>query len=144
LRREKRGSRWRYVIEDSALQSGSVMSLRPGKGQPTAAHISRARSGEYAVAALLRAGQTARLGKSALAGQSRLYTVVGCGFAARRGSFPMPADTLTEDHDFTLRVQNEESTEHPSTVAELQARAFRIRSADGWVDVADYFDLQDE
>ena len=144
LRREKQGGRWRYVIEDSALQSGSVMSLRPGGGQLAAAHISSARSGEYAVAALLRAGQTARIGRSALLGQSRLYTVVGCGFAARRSSFPMPADTLTEDHDFTLRVQNEETTEHQMTVADLQARGFRVRVGGELIDIADHFDMQDE
>ncbi len=144
LKREKVDGRWRYVIEDSALQSGAVMSLPPADGGAVASHISRARSGEYAVAALLRAGQTARLGKSALFGRSRLYTVVGCGFAARRSSFPMPADTLTEDHDFTLRVQNEETTVHPASVAELHSRGFRVRSATGLVDVADYFDAQDE
>lgn len=144
LRLERRGGKRRYIIEDSALQSGAVMSLRPAQGQPVAAHVSRARAGEYAVAALLRAGQTARLGTGRLLGQSRLYTVVGCGFAARRESFPMPADTLTEDHDFTLQVQNGETTDHRHTVADLQARGFKVRSATGLVDVEDYFDEQDE
>lgn len=144
LRREKVDGRRRYVLEDSALQSGAVMSLRPGERQPAAAHISRARSGEYAVAALLRAGQTARVGKGSLFGRSRLYTVVGCGFAARRSSFPMPADTLTEDHDFTLQVQNEETTEHDLSVADLQARGFKVYSGGALVDAADYFDPQDE
>ncbi|MFA5552064.1 MAG: transglycosylase SLT domain-containing protein [Trueperaceae bacterium] len=143
LRVEKRDGRRRYVIEDSALQSGSVMSLRPPQGH-AAFHISRAREGEYAVAALLRSGQTARIGKSQLLGQSRLYTVVGCGFAARRDSFPMPADTLTEDHDFTLQVQNEETTEERLSVAELQARGFKVRTKTGLIDAAERFDKHDE
>ena len=143
LRVEKKRGRRRYVIEDSALQSGSVMSLRPPHGH-AAFHISRARAGEYAVAALLRSGQTARIGKSQLLGQSRLYTVVGCGFAARKGSFPMPADTLTEDHDFTLQVQNEETTEERLSVAQLQARGFRVRSKAGLIDAAERFDKHDE
>ncbi len=143
LRRERHAGGRRYVIEDSALQSGSVMSLRPPAGVG-ATHISLARSGEYAVATLLRQGQTARLGAGRTFGQSRLYTVVGCGFVARRSSFPMPADTLTEDHDFTLQVQNERSSEQRVAVAELQARGFEVRTPAGFVAVANYFDVQDE
>lgn len=142
LRREKHQGRWRYVIEDSALQSGAVMSL-PAEG-PVASHISRARSGEYAVAALLRSGQTARVGRSAMLGNSRLYTVVGCGFVARRSSFPMPADTLTEDHDFTLQVQNGETTEERLTVADLRSRGFKLRTAEGLVDFSESLDAQDQ
>lgn len=143
LRRERHAGGRRYVIEDWALQSGSVMSLRPEAGV-SATHISLARSGEYAVATLLRGGQTARLGAGRTFGQSRLYTVVGCGFVARRGSFPMPADTLTEDHDFTLQVQNERTTEERVAVAELQTRGFEVRTPAGYVAAADYFDAQDE
>ncbi len=144
LRRERVGKGWRYVIEDIAIQSGAVTSRPPDQVSLAATLISRGRAGEYAIAALLRAGQTARIGKGPMFGQSRLYTVVGCGFVARKGSFPMPSDTLTEDHDFTLQVQNEETTEQRLSGAELQQRGFRVRTAQGYVDASAYFDSQDE
>ena len=144
LRVQRRRGARRYVIEDVALQSGAVTSLPPGPGAPMAGLISRARSGEYAVAALLRTGQTARLGRGRVFGASRLYTVVGCGFAARRDCFPMPSDTLTEDHDFTLAVQNEPVSERRVTVAELAERGFRVKLGGAEIDAAEFFDPQDE
>ncbi len=126
LRRVGHGRRLRYVLEDYAIQSGAVMSADPGRGKPMAGFISRARSAEYAIAAVLRTGQTARLGEGAVFGRSRLYTVVGCGFVARRECFPMPADTLTEDHDFTLSVQNRPVSDEHVSAPELDAKGFRV------------------
>ncbi len=126
LRVERGAEGRRVVIEDVALQSGAVHSRPPRPGRPAAAFISRARTAEYAFAALLRRGQTRRVGRGSVFGASRLYTVVGCGFAARRDAFPVPADTLTEDHDFTLRVQNRPMVERSSDVATLEARGFRV------------------
>lgn len=144
LRRQKVGKHWRYVIEDHAIQSGAVTSRQPDTVNLASTVISRGRAGEYAVAALLRTGQTARIGAGRMFGQSRLYTVVGCGFVARKASFPMPSDTLTEDHDFTLQVQNEETTEQRISGAELQQRGFQVHSDGVFVDAADFFDSQDE
>ncbi len=126
LRRVGYGKKLRYVLEDYAIQSGAVMSAHPGQGKPVAGFISRARSAEYAIAAVLRTGQAARFGEGVVFGRSRLYTVVGCGFVARRECFPMPSDTLTEDHDFTLAVQNGPASEERLTAAELDARGFRV------------------
>src|SRR5690606_16435902 len=80
----------RYVIEDRAMQSGSVRSRRPERAGPAAWWIWLARTGEYAVSAVLRAGQTRRPGRDGAFTRSRLFTVVGCGFVARRDAFPMP------------------------------------------------------
>ncbi len=126
IRRVRRDGRIVYVVDDVGLQSGAVDSLRPGAGKPLAGLISRARSGEYAIAALLRSGQTRRIGTGRVFGSSRLYTAVGCGFAARRDAFPMPADTWTEDHDFTLLVQNERDVERTTDAGTLHERGFRI------------------
>jgi len=126
LRRKGRGVATRWVVEDYAIQSGSVMSASPGPGMPTAGLIHHARAAEYAVATVLRRGQTTRIGSGAMFGRSRLYTVVGCGFTARRECFPMPSDTLTEDHDFTLAVQNEAEVEEQVGAAELTERGFRV------------------
>src|SRR5690606_17701834 len=106
LERVRERDRTRFVLRDVALQSGAVQSARPRHGGAVANGISLARSAEYAFSAVLRRGQTARVGRGATFGATRLYTVVGCGFVARRSAFPMPQDTLTEDHDFTLAVQN--------------------------------------
>jgi len=125
LRRVGRGKNARFVIDDYALQSGAVMSAAPGPGRPMAGFIHRARAAEYAIAAVLRKGQTARIGEGNVFGRSRLYTVVGCGFTARRECFPMPADTQTEDHDFTLTVQNAPSVDEAVTVEALTERGFR-------------------
>ncbi len=126
LRVEHVAGRRRYVVEDVALQSGAVTSRDPGPASLAAGFISRARTAEYAFAALLRRGQTRRLGRGGVFGSSRLYTVVGCGFAARRDLFPVPADTLTEDHDFTLAAQNVAPTDASVDVATLAARGFEL------------------
>lgn len=126
LRRRGRGAATLYVLEDYAIQSGSVMSAPPVDGRPMASLIHNARAAEYAISTVLRLGQTTRLGDGAVFGRSRLYTVVGCGFTARRQCFPMPSDTLTEDHDFTLAVQNEPLAAEPVTGAELAERGFRV------------------
>mgnify|MGYP006282202623 CR=1 FL=1 len=126
IRRVRRDGRIVHLVDDVGLQSGAVDSLRPGPGKPLAGAISRARSGEYAIAALLRSGQTRRIGTGRVFGSSRLYTAVGCGFAARRDAFPMPADTWTEDHDFTLLVQNEQDVERTTDADTLHERGFRV------------------
>ncbi len=138
LRVERKGLKRRYVLEDHAIQSGAVTSLPPGVEKPVAELISRARAGEYAVAALLRAGQTARLGRGRMFGASRLYTVVGCGFSARSTSFPMPSDTSTEDHDFTLQVQNTPPEVERLDAAELSLRGFRVKVNGEEVDIAEH------
>lgn len=106
--------------------------------------ISRARSAEYVVATVLRTGQTARLGAGEVFGSSRLYTVVGCGFATKRDRFPMPADTLTEDHDFTLTVQNGAENEETVDVATLVRRGFTVVVEGEEISPDDYFDAQDD
>jgi cellulose synthase/poly-beta-1,6-N-acetylglucosamine synthase-like glycosyltransferase len=126
LRREHQGTTERWVLEDVAIQSGAVTSLRPSGPASAAQLVSAARSAEYAFATLIRRGQTARLGTGPTFGASRLYTVVGCGFVARRAAFPIPADTLTEDHDFTLHVQNDAPQARTVDVSALHARGFRV------------------
>ncbi len=126
LRPERHGGRMRWVLEDLAVQSGAVTSLWPVDGGAAARLVSAARSAEYAFATLMRRGQTARLGSGPTFGASRLYTVVGCGFVARRAAFPMPSDTMTEDHDFTLQVQEGGSSERAIEVDSLHARGFRV------------------
>src|SRR5690606_15487198 len=116
----------RYVIEDRAMQSGSVRSRRPERAGAAAWWIWLARTGEYAVSAVLRAGQTRRLGRDGAFSRSRLFTVVGCGFVARRDAFPMPADTRTEDHDFTLQVQNLDVRTGQASATSLDERGFRV------------------
>lgn len=144
LRRVHREGRIVHVLDDVGLQSGAVDSLRPGRGKPLAGLISRARSGEYAIAALLRSGQTRRIGTGRVFGSSRLYTAVGCGFAARRDAFPMPADTWTEDHDFTLFVQNERDVERTTDVDTMHERGFRIVVDDHELSPRELFDRGDE
>lgn len=125
LRRVGRGRRAGYVLEDVAIQSGTVSSLRPTEPGVAARWLSAARSAEYAFATLVRRGQVARLGRGPTFGASRLYTVIGCGFVARRDAFPIPADTLTEDHDLTLVVQARPRDARVVDVAELHRRGFR-------------------
>lgn len=108
-----------YVLEDSTLQSGAVRSL-PGTSLQSKL-ISAGREAEYAFSAIVRRGQCATVGEGRLLGRSRLFTVVGCGFVARRDALPMPDDTLTEDHDLTLCAQNGEEREEKSTAADLDA-----------------------
>lgn len=143
LRREHRDGRLTWVLDDVGLQSGAVDSLRPGRRRPLAAAISRARSGEYALAALLRSGQTRRLGSGRTFGSTRLFTAVGCGFAARRDAFPMPSDTWTEDHDFTLRVQNDRDVERTTDPGTLHARGFRVVTGGREVSPRDLLDAGD-
>ena len=116
----------RWVVEDVAIQSGAATSRLPDRPTPAATFISRARDVEYAFSALLRAGQTRRLGASAVFGRSRLYTVVGCGFALRSDAFPVPTDTLTEDHDLTLAVQDGDAVERTVDAETLAARGFEV------------------
>jgi cellulose synthase/poly-beta-1,6-N-acetylglucosamine synthase-like glycosyltransferase len=126
LRRVGRGGAGGYVLEDVAIQSGAVTSLRPTAPGAAAHWVSAARSAEYAFATLVRRGQVARLGRGAIFGSSRLYTVIGCGFVARRDAFPIPADTLTEDHDLTLAVQAGPRSARVVDVTELHQRGFRV------------------
>ena len=126
LRRMGRGETGGYVLEDVAIQSGAVSSLRPTTPGAAARWVSAARSAEYAFATLVRRGQVARLGRGPTFGSSRLYTVIGCGFVARRDAFPIPADTLTEDHDLTLSVQAGPRTARSADVAELHQHGFRV------------------
>ncbi|HET8986222.1 MAG TPA: transglycosylase SLT domain-containing protein, partial [Trueperaceae bacterium] len=115
-----------FVVEDHALQSGAVRSQRP-RGAGVAAHLVwLARTGEYAVSGVLRSGQTRRLGRRGPLARSRLFTVVGCGFVARSDTFPMPDDTRTEDHDFTLEVQNRDEVISRSSARALDQRGFRL------------------
>jgi len=126
LRRVGRGDAGGYVLEDVAIQSGAVTSLRPTAPGAAAHWVSAARSAEYAFATLVRRGQVARPGRGPTFGSSRLYTVIGCGFVARRDAFPIPADTLTEDHDLTLAVQAGPRTARAADVTELHQRGFRV------------------
>jgi cellulose synthase/poly-beta-1,6-N-acetylglucosamine synthase-like glycosyltransferase len=125
LRRERghRGDRW--VLEDVALVSGAVTAARPEAGR-SARFIAAARDAEYAFSVVIRRGQTARVGRGATFGASRLFTVVGCGFIARRDAFPVPGDTLTEDHDFTVQELAKPASERSVAVADLHLRGFRV------------------
>jgi cellulose synthase/poly-beta-1,6-N-acetylglucosamine synthase-like glycosyltransferase len=115
-----------FVLEDHALQSGAVRSLRPRGAGLAAQLVWLARTGEYAVSCVLRSGQTRRLGRRGPLARSRLFTVVGCGFVARSDTFPMPDDTRTEDHDFTLEVQNRDEVVSRSSARALDHRGFRL------------------
>jgi len=126
LRVERRGERPHYVLEDVALQSGAVTSLPPASTEAVAHWVSAARTAEYAFATLVRRGQTARLGRGPTFGASRLYTVVGCGFVARRDLFPIPSETMTEDHDFTLQAQDGPRAARMVDPASLHLRGFRV------------------
>lgn len=125
-RLERRGGRQRWVVEDVALQSGAATSRTTERATTAATFISRARDVEYAFSAVLRRGQTRRLGASRTFGRSRLYTVVGCGFAVRHDAFPVATDTLTEDHDLTLTVQGGAEAERSVDPDALAARGFRV------------------
>ena len=125
-RLETREGRPRWVVEDVALQSGAATSRRPERATAVATLISCARDAEYAFSAVLRSGQTRRLGASRTFGRTRLYTVVGCGFSLRRDAFPIPMDTLTEDHDLTLAIQSDDGDERSIDVESLAARGFRV------------------
>ncbi len=126
LRRTREGARWRWVLEDVALQSGAVTSRRSAMPTMESDLIRGARAAEYAFAVVVRRGQTARVGGGAVFGASRLFTVVGCGFTARTDAFPMPCDTLTEDHDFTMQVQQGATSAREVELDGLHLRGFRV------------------
>jgi len=125
-RLEAREGRRHWVVEDVALQSGAATSRRPERATSAATLISCARDAEYAFSAVLRSGQTRRLGSSRTFGRTRLYTVVGCGFSLRRDAFPIPTDTLTEDHDLTLAIQADDDDERSIDAESLAARGFEV------------------
>lgn len=139
LRETGRGEQRRFVLEDYGLVSGSVCSARPpaGAGQWQQL-ISRGRGAEYATSMLLRRGQARQLGEGRLFGSSRVFTVVGCGFAARRGRLPLPLDSRTEDHEFTLLVQNTEAEERFTDPAGHGDRGFRVGTPTGSVPLHEY------
>jgi cellulose synthase/poly-beta-1,6-N-acetylglucosamine synthase-like glycosyltransferase len=134
----------RAVLENVEVQSGAVASLRPGPGRAMARFISWARSAEYALAALVRVGQTLRAGRRGVTGRSRLFTAVGCGFTVRRDAFPMPSSTITEDHDFTLAVQNRAPETRVVSPAELDARGVRIVESGRVRAASELFDMHDK
>ncbi len=115
-----------FVLEDYGLQSGSVTSFAPDDASLVQRFISAGRTAEYAFSSVLRSGQAKQFAKGPLFGNSRLYTAVGCGFAVRRDLFPMPMDTETEDHDFSLACQSAEKTEGIVTRDDLMRRGFRF------------------
>ncbi|MBS3967707.1 MAG: glycosyltransferase [Truepera sp.] len=119
------GGKRQVVIEDYGVQSGAVMSYAEAGDSPAKRFVSLAREAEYAFGCMLKTGQAKQLPGSPL-GSSRLYTVVGCGFVARRELFPMPSNTKTEDHDFTLAAQNVPPSSGRVALEALQARGFRV------------------
>ena len=123
--RRVRGAAPRFVLEDTALQSGAVTSAPPQRPGLAGRWVSAARTAEYAFATLVRRGQVVRLGRGPTFGASRLYTVIGCGFVARRDQFPVPSDTLTEDHDLTISVQSGVASARMVSAANLHDRGFR-------------------
>ena len=132
------------VLESYGLQSGSVTSFAPPGASPQARFISAGRKAEYAFASVLRSGQARQLGKGRLWGSSRLYTVIGCGFAARRDLFPLPTETETEDHDFSLEAQDTGVLLSTMSARELHERGFRF-VVDGLERTPlDLFDAEDE
>lgn len=144
LRRVRMRGETRLVLEDYGLQSGAVTSLAPAGSSLEQRFISKGREAEYAFAGVLRRGQARQLGAGRVFGDSRLYTVVGCGFAARRDLFPMPIDTETEDHDFTLAVQNRPCSQTRTTMGELERRGFRFVTGGQVRRPLELFDAQDE
>ncbi len=115
---------WGYVLEDAALVSGAVRSQPATSWQGRL--ISAGREAEYAFSAVVRGGQCRGVGQGSLLGRSRLYTVVGCGFVARRDVLPVPDDTLTEDHDLTLAAQNRPASEERTIATYLDRRGYRL------------------
>ncbi len=115
----------RLVLENYALQSGAVMSHAPAGSGPLQRFISWGRMAEYAFSGVLRRGQAGIFGGSRVFGRSRLFTVIGCGLVARRDLFPMPVDTMTEDHDFTLEAQGCPPQVSPSSGEQLDETGFR-------------------
>src|SRR5690625_3479454 len=127
LRQVGRAGSRGWVLEEYPLVSGSVRARRPrGPAGAWQRLISSGRRAEYATSTLLRRGQARQAGDGPVFGTSRVFTVVGCGFAASREHFPMPVHSRTEDHEFTLRVQNSGREASVLTPEELGARGFRL------------------
>lgn len=143
LRIQKHGKSKKFVIEDFGLQSGAVTSFAPPEAKATQRFISAGREAEYAFSGVLREGQAKLLGKRGLWGNSRLYTVIGCGFTARRDMFPMPVDTETEDHDFTLACQAKPIRISRLTRADLRRKGFQIVVKGRALTPEQFFDAHD-
>jgi cellulose synthase/poly-beta-1,6-N-acetylglucosamine synthase-like glycosyltransferase len=143
LRIQNIGKTKTFVIEDFGLQSGAVTSFAPPKASATQRFISAGREAEYAFAGVLREGQAKLIGRRSLWGNSRLYTVIGCGFTARRDMFPMPTDTETEDHDFTLACQARPVKLSQLTRLDLKRRGFRVVTQGRELTPEQFFDAHD-
>ncbi|MGL4608602.1 MAG: glycosyltransferase [Trueperaceae bacterium] len=143
LRVQKTGKSKTFILEDFGLQSGAVTSFAPPQSSSVQRFISAGREAEYAFAGVLRGGQATLMGRGGVWGDSRLYTVIGCGFTARRDMFPMPSDTETEDHDFTLACQSKTSKTSKITRTELKRRGFRIVIDGRELSPEQFFDAHD-
>ena len=131
-----------FEIEDYGLQSASVQSLRENdKWQ--AKLISSARKFEYAFATVVRKGQATVFGNSKLFGNTRLFTATGCGLTARKELYPMPQETLTEDHDFSLKVQDDDKTKRESSRDEIERMGLEFYVNGEWRKARDIMDAQD-
>lgn len=144
LRVRRIGKRKSFILEDFALQSGAVTSFAPPEASRSQRFISAGREAEYAFSGVLREGQSTLLGRSELFGNSRLYTVIGCGFTVRRDMFPMPTDTETEDHDFTLTCQTRQTKVSQITRQDMRRRGFRIVVKGRELNPEHFFDAQDQ
>ncbi len=143
LRVQKHGRKKSFVLEDFGLQSGAVTSFAPPKATLRQRFISGGREAEYAFSGVIREGQAKLMGKGHLWGNSRLYTVIGCGFTARRDMFPMPTDTETEDHDFTLACQAKPTKVSQISRVELRRQGFRIVVKGRELPPEQFFDAHD-
>jgi cellulose synthase/poly-beta-1,6-N-acetylglucosamine synthase-like glycosyltransferase len=143
LRVQRHGRKKSFVIEDFGLQSGAVTSFAPPKATVRQRFISAGREAEYAFSGVIREGQAKLIGKGNLWGNSRLYTVIGCGFTARRDMFPMPVDTETEDHDFTLACQAKSTKVSQISRADLRREGFRIVVKGRELNPEQFFDAHD-
>lgn len=144
LRVRKTGNRKSFILEDYALQSGAVTSFAPPEASRSQRFISAGREAEYAFAGVLRQGQSTLIGRSDLFGNSRLYTVIGCGFTVRRDMFPVPTDTETEDHDFTLTCQSKQTKVSQLNRQDMRRRGFRIVVQGRELNPEHFFDAQDQ
>ncbi len=144
LRVRQIGKRKSFILEDFALQSGAVTSFAPPEASHAQRFISAGREAEYAFSGVLRQGQSTLIGRSELFGNSRLYTVIGCGFTVRRDMFPVPTDTETEDHDFTLTCQTKQTKVSQITRQDMRRRGFRIVVKGRELNPEHFFDAQDQ
>ena len=144
LRVKQVGKRKSFILEDFALQSGAVTSFAPPEASNSQRFISAGREAEYAFSGVLRQGQSTLIGRSELFGNSRLYTVIGCGFTVRRDMFPVPTDTETEDHDFTLTCQTKQTKVSQITRQDMRRRGFRIVVKGRELNPEHFFDAQDQ